>query len=83
MFPVSKTAIEANISREAHHGKFEFRRIQEARSTSFRQGKAERETRARQDVLLEGWSQLGNFDTIYFEIGVGEEKQIVLRARAE
>ncbi len=35
------------------------------------------------EYQLEGWSQLGDFDLIYFEIAVGEEQQFVLRAKPE
>ena len=35
------------------------------------------------EYQVEGWSQLGDFDAIYFEIAVGDDKQVVLRARPE
>lgn len=35
------------------------------------------------EYQLEGWSQLGDFDTIYFEIAVGEAKEFVLRPKVE
>ncbi len=35
------------------------------------------------EYQLEGWSVLGDFDTVHFEMAVGEEKEVVLRAKAE
>ena len=35
------------------------------------------------EYQLEGWSQLGDFDTLYFQIAVGEDKEVVLRARGQ
>ncbi len=35
------------------------------------------------EYRLEGWSHLGSFDLIFFEIGVGEEKELILRDQGE
>lgn len=35
------------------------------------------------EYRLEGWSKLGDFDLVFFKIEVGEEKEIILRAKGE